>query len=810
MKISLNWLKDYIDIPDSPETLSEILTSLGLEVEGMTQVESMKGGLEGLVIGQVIECDKHPNADKLSLTKVDIGHAEPLQIVCGAPNVSKGQKVIVATIGTVLYPYDGESFQIKKGKIRGEDSEGMICAEDEIGLGSDHAGIIVLPENVEVGESAASYYKVESDIVYEIGLTPNRSDATSHLGVARDLAAYYSFHNGSAIEIRYPDLSVFSEGQQVTIEVNIADIEACPRYSGLSISSVEIGSSPQWMQNRLKAIDVRPINNIVDITNYVLHEYGQPLHAFDQDAINGNQVIVQKLKAGTIFLTLDGTERTLMDSDLMICDGQNHGMCIAGVFGGSKSGVKDHTTKIFLESAHFEAQGIRKTSTKHNLRTDAAKCYEKGSDPNITVTALKRAALLMQQYAGASIDSKLIDVYPHVINPITIEVKSSTVNRLIGANLSNEEIGKVLNSLGMSYSKTTEGVFQVSIPTDKADVTREVDVIEEILRIYGFNNVKVTNRISTAVNRSIRPDMPLIRKVLSHNLIGKGYNEMMGLSLIPSQLYDGPLKVWKEKMVLINNTSNIHLDGMRPEMILSVLQSVQYNHNRQQKNLRLFEFGSSYETSGDDFKETEYLTVVISGAEEKESWIAKQRPSDFYSLKRTVLELLESLGINKYQISDNEDIRFDYGIKYHKGDQLIVQFGKVASNIARLMEIKADIFFAEFQLGSILKSQKSNVVVTEDIAKFPSSRRDLALVIDENIRYGDLEVMIKKVGKKMITEINLFDVFKDEVALGKGKKSYAISMIFNDNEKNLKDGDIDKIIKQILHLAKESFGAVLR
>lgn len=810
MKISLNWLKDYVDITETPDELSEILTSLGLEVEGVERIESVEGGLEGLVIGQVIECGKHPNADKLSLTKVDVGTGTTLQIVCGAPNVRKGQKVVVAIVGTKLYPVGGEPFVISKGKIRGEFSEGMICAEDEIGIGNDHSGIIVLPGDVVVGTYASEYYNIEIDYVYEIGLTPNRSDATSHLGVARDLAAYYSFHSGKRVSVKMPDLSAFRPGVETPVQVRVEDKTACPRYSAISVENVSVGQAPQWMRNRLKAIDVRSINNIVDITNYVLHEYGQPLHAFDQDAISGSTVLVKKLSSGSKFISLDEIERTLDAEDLMICDGDSQGMCIAGVFGGAKSGVKEHTARIFLESAHFNAQGIRKTSTRHNLRSDAAKCYEKGSDPNITVEALKRAVQLMEKYAGAKVSSSLIDHYPEPIQPLTIKVRPGKVNQLIGAQLNHEVIARILEALHMTFEIDNEQNFLVAVPTDKADVVREVDVIEEILRIYGFNNVEITNRINAAITPSVRPNLPLIRQTIARMLRAKGFHEIMGLSLIPSQYYNNILKDIHRDIVFINNTSNIHLDAMRPEMLLSTLLSVQYNHNRQQRDLKLFEFGHCYRKKGDSFSETEKLTITFTGSQNKESWIRLATQSDFYTLKKCVFEVLEQMGIDKYQISETDDERFDYGLKYHRGQQHIVSFGKVRKGLSELMEVKSSVFYAEFDVLTLLKLQKDNIIEVTDIPKYPVSRRDLALTIDDDVSYAEIEKIISTCGKSTISDLNLFDVYRDDTVIGKGKKSYAISMIFSDPEKNLSDKDIDKIISKIIYQCQHSLGATLR
>lgn len=809
MKISYSWLQDYIDIKEAPAELAIILTSLGLEVEGIEEVESIPGSLEGLVIGEVLTCEKHPNADRLSITTVNIGDGTPLHIICGAPNVTKGQKVIVATIGTTLHPITGEPFKIKKGKIRGEVSEGMICAEDEIGIGTDHSGIIVLPDDVAVGTSANSYYDIEKDTVFDIGLTPNRSDASSHIGVARDLAAYFAYHKEQR-QLKIPDLQTFSEGTDDKISVKVIDTIACPRYSGISMTNINIKPSPKWMQNRLKAIGVRPISNIVDITNYVLHEYGQPLHAFDEEDISNDSVVVQQLPDGTKFTTLDEVERNLAQEDLMICDGQNNGMCIAGVFGGTRSGVKANTQNVFLESAHFDALSIRKTSTRHNLRTDAARCYEKGSDPNITVDALKRACLLMQEFADAKITSKLVDIYPEVVEPKKVVLRYSRINKLIGNSIPKQKVELILKALEMRYSTVDDDTIEVQIPTNKADVLREADVIEEILRIYGFDQVVIDNRIHTAINPSVRPNLPLLREILTQRLVGKGFNEIMGLSLVPSKLYDNFETDWSTNMVYINNTSNIHLDAMRPEMMVSGLQSVLYNNNRQQRDLCLFEFGNTYQDNDGEYIQKEYLTIIVTGQQESESWLLEARGHDFFSIKRVVHELLVSVGITQYQSVEVDDERFDYGLRYHHGPHTIVQFGKVSSKVQKGMQLKSEIYFAELSLAQILRCQKKNVIEVIDVPKFPSSRRDLALIVDSQVRYDDIAAIVRKNSGKLLSELNLFDVFQDDKVLGEEKKSYAISMIFVDKEKSLKDKQIDKIVQKIVNQLEQQLGAALR
>ena len=638
MKISLNWLKQYIDIPDAPDRLSEILTDLGLEVEGIEEVQTVPGGLVGLVVGEVVTCEKHPNADKLSLTTVNVGRENPLQIVCGAPNVAQGQKVIVATVGTMLYPSEGDPFKIKKGKIRGEVSEGMICAEDEIGLGASHDGIIVLPADVDSGLEVATYYNLESDFVYDIGLTPNRSDATSHIGVAKDLAAYYTYNSGNKVSVKIPvSGSILESGSGESISVAVKHAEGCPRFSGISITNVTIGPSPKWMQERLQSIGVRPISNIVDITNFVLHEFGQPLHAYDQSKILKQGIVVQTLGPGSKFMTLDEKERFLSQEDLMICDADNNGLCIAGVFGGLTSGVTDSTIDIFLEAAHFNPLMIRKTSTIHNLRTDAARCFEKGSDPNVTTKALARAVDLMIEYASAEVSSELIDIYPEPITPKKIPIKLSHVNRLMGARLSGAKLESILNALSIDILEKSDDDYLVSIPTDKADVIREADVIEEVLRIYGFNNINIEDRLSISIPTSAIIEMPQLKRILAQQLVSEGFSEMMGLSLIPSRYYDSFPNI-KERLVYINNTSNIHLDVMRPEMMISGLVSIAHNLNRQQSKLALYELGKNYQEITGSKVEKELLTLWMTGGKQRSSWNQEKRKLTFSRLRGLFIE----------------------------------------------------------------------------------------------------------------------------------------------------------------------------
>jgi len=812
MNVSLNWLKKYINLDGiGIDELSEILTTIGLEVEGVEEIETIKGGLKGVVVGEVKTCKKHPNADSLSVTTVDIGAAENLSIVCGAPNVEAGKKVLVATIGTMLYNTE-KPWKIKKGKIRGEVSEGMLCAEDELGLGESHDGILLLSDDVKVGAPATDYYDVGYDVIYEIGLTPNRSDATCHIGVARDVAAYLTVNKDFSGDIKEVDVSDFDVKQvNKPIKVDVFDLEACPRYTGITLSDIEIKNSPDWMQRLLKAVGVRPINNVVDITNYVLHELGQPLHAFDYDKIAGQHVIIDKLAAGTKFLSLDEQERELHADDLMICDGDKNGMCIAGVFGGLSSGVTDDTTSIFLESAHFEAGHIRKTSTRHLLRTDAAKVFEKGSDPNITLLALKRAVVLLQEYANAKIVSEVVDIYPKEIEPKEIYITYKKINTLIGNDISNEEIHNILRAMDMEIKPTGEDGFKVMVPTNKADVTRDVDVVEEILRIYGFNKITIPTKVNSTLNYSQYPDKKGIKNLVANHLTAGGYNEMMGLSLIESKYYREVLPVPDEELVYINNTSNVHLDIMRPEMMLSGLLSVQHNHNRQQPTVRLYEYGKSYRKQGEGFKETEYLTIFLSGKRYGENWLQPQQTeADYFDIKASVQQVFDRLGITSFQMAETDDSRLAYGLQYHRGPQVIAVFGEVAPAITKGMGIKSKVYYAEINIEKLVAAIKNVNTKIELISKYPSVRRDLALIVDKNIKFAEIERIAFKTDKKQLKAVNLFDVYANEEHVGEGKKSYAVSFHFENLEKTLKDKDVDHVMQKLVDQYNAKLGAYIR
>ena len=824
MKVSLNWLRQYLDINIGPEEIGQVLTGTGLEVEGMEKVESIPGGLAGVVVGHVLECGKHPGADRLSLTSVDTGAREPVSIVCGAPNVAAGQHVIVATVGAMLHPLSGEPFKIKKGKIRGEVSAGMLCAEDELGLGESHDGIIVLDKEYKPGTPAAEVFDLEEDYVYEIGLTPNRSDATNHLGVAFDLAAALNVNHDANVAVQKPDVSAFKAGSGKPVKVTVQDPSQAPRYAGLTIENLTVAPSPEWLRTRLQAIGVRPINNVVDVTNFVLHELGQPLHAFDLEKIGGGEIIVEKLEKGTKFLSLDEVERELSDDDLMICDANHKPLCIAGVFGGIDSGVTDGTTKIFLEAAHFEAGTTRRSSMRHTLRTDAARVFEKGSDPNVTVYALKRAALLLEELAGGKVTSELLDLYPNPIRPLEVRVRDQRVVDVIGADLARPQVQSILESMGMEITAADDAGFTVAVPTNKSEVTREIDVIEEILRIYGFDNVPIPTMITTAMIVAPQPDPNYIRELTGDLLAANGYYEMMALSLDESRFY-GEVEEGKqlEGLVYINNTSNVHLNVMRPGMLQSALATVAHNLNRQQNDLRLFEFGRSYHLSkggkeegrkGDQaYSEVNHLTLTLTGRRQEETWHPTPKGKNeagFYTVKAAVELVLKRLGIDNYRTSEAPADEFSYGLQYHKGPMVLANFGAVLPLHLRARQIKTDVFYADINWDNVLKVLPKKPVQVKTPSKFPSLRRDLALIVDKRVTFADVERLARKAEKKLLTDINLFDVYENEDQLGAGKKSYAVSFQLESDEQTLNDKQVDKVMRSIEGSLTKQLGAEVR
>lgn len=807
MKVSYNWLKDYLDFEETPHELGEILTEIGLEVEGLEKVESIPGGLAGLVSGKVVECEPHPNADRLKVTKVDIGESELLPIVCGAPNVDSGQIVIVATVGAVLHPMEGESFTIKKSKIRGEVSEGMICAEDEIGLGGSHEGILVLDKNVKVGKPASSIFEINTDFVYEIGLTPNRSDATSHLGVARDLAAALSVIHKKNYTVKIPEVILFKHDEiKHDIKVSVEDPELCPRYSSVTISDLQTGPSPKWMAERLKAIGVRPKNNIVDITNFILHELGQPLHAFELRELKGSKVYVKTLPEKTPFVTLDSEKIELKSEDLMICNSEEEPMCLAGVYGGKESGVKDNTRDIFLESAHFSAESVRKSSTVHNLRTDAAKVFEKGSDPSITEYALKRASILLKKYAGGKISSKISDVYPEPIYPTVVKVRLAQIRRIAGFEIPEEEILQILEAMDMEITKRHKDYLNVAVTTDKTDVTREADVIEEILRIYGYNRIPVDGRLSIALNSGKKDHSLIIRDRVSALLTGMGLNEAMALSLVPTVYLP---EDQENENVVINNTSNRDLEIMRPDMASSSINIVDYNVKHQIRDLKFYEFGSTYKFSDDKFIEQKHLSISLAGDFVSGSWATDSIKGDFYMLKSVINRVFDALNISGYQVSETDQDRFKYGMKYHRGPRVLAEFGELDYSYFPNIDIDVSHFFGDIHWDEVVRASKPMQEI-EPVSRFPVMDRDLALITPTGVSYADIEKVVIKQGKSLIKEVGLFDVYEDPEHLGEGRRSYGIKMVFSDVNKTLSDKEVDAIIQKILNKLQKNYGIELR
>lgn len=791
MNISYKWLKDHIDIDTKPEELSLILTNVGLEVEVLDVVQSIPGGLAGLVIGEVKSCEQHPNADKLKVTTVDVGQADLLHIVCGAPNVAVGQKVIVATVGSTVHPTSGEPFKINKSKIRGEVSEGMLCGEDEVGLGNSHAGIVELPLDAQVGTLVKDFYHIEDDYRYEIGLTPNRADAASHLGVARDIAAFYRK------EMKASDLSLFKEETGINTEVVVENHAGSPRYSGINISGVQVKESPDWLKERLNVIGIRPINNIVDVTNFILHDLGQPLHAFDQDKIAGNQIVVRQAKQDELFTTLDAVERKLSVEDLVIADAEKP-MCIAGVFGGAHSGVSESTTNIFLESAYFNAVSIRKTAKRHQLKTDSSFRYERGTDPNITVNALKKAAILIQEVAGGHISSQITDLYPSEIKPFAFHVSYHNVRRLIGQDIPDEEIRSIIVALGIGIEQESTDGLDVLVPAYRVDVTREVDVIEEVLRIYGYNNVELKPQIKSSLNTSEKPDKEVVLNQLADLLIANGFRETLSNSLTKLDYADD-----EATAVRLCNPLSSDLDTMRQNMLFSALTTVSYNQKRRNSDLKIFEFGKTYAIDGEGYKEKQHLSIAISGKLEVEQWNNSKQSVNFYNLKAVVDLILKRLKIEGLQLQDAPTDHYAYGLSYLKGAKALVTFGAVSTTALTKADVEGQVFFADFDWDQLLKIIRKNVIKFKEVSKFPAVKRDLSLLIDEAVTFKQLETIAYKTERKLLKEVKVFDVYKGD-KIPAGKKSYALSFIIEDDEKTLMDKQIDAIVqKLILNFEKE-------
>ncbi len=807
MKISYNWLKEYLDIDLTPQELSGLLTDIGLEVEDLTEYKGPGNGLEGLVIGQVKKAEKHPDADKLSLTVVDVGTGEDQQIVCGAPNVAAGQKVIVALPGTTLYPTKGEPFTIKKAKIRGVESNGMICAEDEIGLGTGHDGIMVLPENATVGMKARDFYGLKNDWIFEIGLTPNRSDAFSHIGVARDLRAAINIRYEKNLKLNLPkiDESVFNK-TETPIELIVENSQLCPRYSGILLKNVKVSESPNWLKEKLRSVGQRPINNIVDVTNFILQEYGQPLHAFDAGEIKGGKVVVKTLADKTKFKTLDEAERELSKDDLMICDA-NEGMCIAGVFGGIHSGVKNETRSIFLESAHFNPISIRKTAARHGLRTDAAMRFEKGTDPNITVAALKHAVQLILQAAGGEVASVIADVYTNPVPHRNVTLRYDHLDRLIGFRIDADTIHDILENLGIEIINETQDSLELSVPPFKTDVHREADVIEEVLRIYGVNRIPIPASIRTSI--SLRDDSDLreqLNNTVSDYLSSIGFREMVNNSLTRAEYYDEDA----ENLVRLQKSANADLNVMRKDMLFSGLEAVAYNLNRKNENLKLFEIGKSYRQRGEGkYGEARHLTLFVTGNKFSESWIEKGRKADFFFLKATVENVLKRIGLKNFETSEVDGKIFSHGLGYSFRQKQIVQFGMLQPAALKKTDIKEQVYFADFDWETIFEFAESNTVQFAEIPRFPGVKRDLALLLKEDIPFADVQKIAVEEGRRILKAVNLFDFYQD-VKLGEGMKSYAVSYFFEDEEKTLTDKDVDKLMTRLMSRYRDELKAEIR
>jgi phenylalanyl-tRNA synthetase beta chain len=809
MRISYNWLKQFIKLDWKSEETAALLTDLGLEVEGVDKFESLKGGLEGVVVGHVLTCVQHPNADRLRITTVDLGDGNaPVQIVCGAPNVAAGQKVPVATIGTTLYDKEGNAFQIKKGKIRGEESNGMICAEDELGIGQGHDGIMILNEDLKPGTPASKVFNIDSDEIFEIGLTPNRADAMSHLGVARDLRAGLTQQNVH-VELITPSVSNFRvDKRTLKMDVKVADNKLAPRYCGVTISGITVKPSPAWLQNKLRAIGLTPKNNVVDVTNYVLHELGQPLHAFDAAKIKGNKIVVKTVEAGTKFTSLDDVERTLHEEDLMICD-ETGPMCIAGVLGGKTSGVTEGTSTIFLESAFFNPVTIRKTAKRHGLSTDASFRFERGIDPTITEYALKRAALLIQETAGGEITSDIIDIYPKKIEDYSVFLNFSNVFRTVGQELPKETIKKILVSLDIKISPMSDAGLGLTIPAYRVDVQREIDVIEEILRVYGYNNIGFTQKLNASISNATRTEDYKLQNIIGNQLVSSGFNEMMANSLTSPDYIKLSANLKEEFNVMMLNPLSNDLSAMRQSLLFSALEAVSFNVNRRRTDLKLFEFGKTYHKLPSGHDENKHLTLTVTGNRLAESWAYAQKPSDFFMFKGFVNLVFSRLGLNKLQTQPVTNDVFAEGMALvAPNNQVLVEFGAIKKSILKEFDIKQEVFFADFNWDAILKLVTGKIKFTE-ISKYPEVRRDLALLVDNDVTFETIYSNARQAEKSLLKDINLFDVYEGS-NLPEGKKSYAVSFTLQDSSKTLTDEQIDKIMGKIRNTLESQVGAQLR
>jgi len=817
MKISYNWLKDYLDIDIDPHKLSAILTGIGLEVEAMEEWESVKGGLKGVVIGEVITCKKHPDADKLSVTTVNIGSPELLHIICGAPNVAEGQKVPVATVGTVVFKGE-DSLEIKKSKIRGELSEGMICAEDELGLGTLHEGIMVLDKDAVPGTPASEYFGITRDTIFEIGLTPNRIDSGSHYGVARDLAAYLNINEDIAKKAVRPSVEAFKpDNNDNPYDVIIENKVDCPRYTGITISGIKVGESPEWLKNKLKAIGLNPINNVVDITNFVQHEIGQPLHAFDADMIEGKKVIIRNLPEKSKFVTLDGTERSLSSRDLMICNSKE-GMCIAGVFGGIKSGVTEATRNIFLESAYFNPVAIRKTARRHGLNTDASFRFERGADPEITTWALKRAILLIREIAGGKISSAIIDIYPEKIIRKQVEVTYQGMTRLIGKKIDPQIIKNIFGLMEINILSEKDDKLMLEIPTYRVDVQCEADVIEEILRIYGYNNIEINDHVNSTLYYQEKPDKEKLVNIISDLLTANGFSEIMYNSLNPASFYENS-DFDKEQLVLLANPLSSDLNAMRQSLLFGGLSSVSWNINRQNPDLRLYEFGNCYfyrksgkpVASVNDYTEKKSLDIFLSGNTGHQRWNNKPVATSFFNIKSTTEMILSRLGLNPDNLPKGETKRkyFAESVSWSFKEKLIAECGRISKEYLSKFDIRQEVFYAHVEWDLLVAAIKDHAVSYSELPKYPWVRRDLALLIDKSVKFGQIRDIAFKTEKHILQAVDLFDVYESD-SLGDKKKSYAVSFILRDDLKTLTDRNIEKVMSCLVSAFEKELNAKIR
>ena len=827
MKISYNWLKDYVKTSLSPEEIATILTSIGLEVDSFEKIETIRGGLEGVVVGEVLTCGKHPDADKLSATTVDLGNGEPVQIVCGAPNVAAGQKVLVATMGCTLYPVGAEEgFAIKKSKIRGVESMGMICAEDELGLGTSHEGIMVLPASAVAGTPAKKQLKIEGDYLIEIGLTPNRADAASHYGVARDLAVYLK-SNKQLVELSLPSVDKFKQDSSAReIQVEVKNTEAAPRYMGVTMTGIKVGPSPEWLQNRLRAIGMNPRNNVVDITNYVLHETGQPLHAFDADKIEGGKIVVSTRDEGTKFITLDGEERKLSSQDLMICSATAP-MCIGGVFGGMDSGVTEATTSIFIESAYFNPVWVRKTARRHGLNTDSSFRFERGIDPDMTPYALKRAALLVKELAGGEISSPVTDIYPVKVEPFRFEISLDRINRLIGKEIPAGTVKTILGALEVKIEKDNGEILSVAVPPYRVDVRREADLVEDILRIYGYNNVEIPEHVSSTLAYAPRPDKDRIVNVVSDMLTANGFREIMSNSLTKAAYYEGLSAYPAERCVKILNPLSNDLNAMRQTLLFNAMEAVELNVNRRNADLKLYEFGNCYfynaakaeeaKQAGSTvnplsaYREEKRLAMLVTGVDHAQSWNVKSEPATFFTLKSFTEKILKRFGLDPDEAVTEplESDLYNEAVVYKIHGKRVFEMGVVSKKIRSAFDVKQEVYFMEMNFDAFVNIARRNKVTAKELSKYPEVKRDLALLVDKAATFSQLRKIAFGAEKKLLKNVTLFDVYEGD-KLPAGKKSYALGFVLEDTAQTMTDQAIDRVMNNLIREFERQAGAQVR